>query len=98
MEIKLTPAARALGWRMRSGYAVVLLVLASGLLGAGMQFLRQLDVGSRNADLVYRAGRQRGLAAEVVQRASRAVLAPLPSCAPTSRRPCPTGGSGRMQS
>jgi len=52
MEIKLTPAARALGWRMRSGYAVVLLVLASGLLGAGMQFLRQLDVGSRNADLV----------------------------------------------
>jgi PAS domain S-box-containing protein len=79
MEIKLTPAARALGWRMRSGYAVVLLVLASGLLGAGMQFLRQLDVGSRNADLVYRAGRQRGLAAEVVQRASRAVLAPLPS-------------------
>jgi PAS domain S-box-containing protein len=72
----MTPAALSLGRRMRGGYLVVLLVLATALAGAGIEFHRLLGADALHSGMINDAGRQRFLGAQLVQSAIHSLFAP----------------------
>ena len=69
MDDQLSPAARALGRRLRAGYAVILVVLALGLGWAGMQLSGMLGLDAYHAGMLNAAGRQRFLSVRSVHHA-----------------------------
>ena len=74
MELQLTPAARALGRRMRLGYLTVLIMLAGVLLATGLRFRERLGDDAQFAAMIDAAARQRYLGAQTVQLATLALL------------------------
>jgi hypothetical protein len=74
MELQLTPAARALGRRMRLGYLTVLLILAAVLVAAGLRFRERLGDDAQFAGMIDAAARQRYLGAETAQLATLALI------------------------
>jgi PAS domain S-box-containing protein len=72
----MTLAASILGRRLRSGYVVVLMMLAGGLLTAGSLVRDLLATDALHGELINAAGRQRFLSLQVMERALLAVHEP----------------------
>ncbi len=82
VEMKLTPAARTLGRRMRAGYVAVLVLLTLGMVAATDFRLRGREgADERFASVMATAAQQRFLAEETVQHAIVALVAPQPGSA-----------------